>query len=96
MKKIAMLHTSSATLAMMQQLIADIMPEVEVMHLVEESMIKQVMKGRRGNAEYCRPHRRLRAYCRKSGLRYFYYRLLFYWHGGGTVPVSDAAPARPY
>lgn len=25
------------TLAMMQQLIADIMPEVEVMHLVEES-----------------------------------------------------------
>ena len=45
MKKIAMLHTSSATLAMMQQLIADIMPEVEVMHLVEESMIKQVMKA---------------------------------------------------
>ncbi|MEC6162034.1 MULTISPECIES: aspartate/glutamate racemase family protein [Klebsiella] len=47
MKKIAMLHTSSATLAMMQQLIADIMPEVEVMHLVEESMIKQVMKAGR-------------------------------------------------
>lgn len=45
MKKIAMLHTSSATLAMMQQLIADIMPEVEVMHLVEVSMIKQVMKA---------------------------------------------------
>lgn len=45
MKKIAMLHTSSATLAMVQQLIADIMPEVEVMHLVEESMIKQVMKA---------------------------------------------------
>lgn len=45
MKKIAMLHTSSATLAMMQQLIADIMPEVEAMHLVEESMIKQVMKA---------------------------------------------------
>lgn len=45
MKKIAMLHTSSATLAMMQQLIADIMPEVEVIHLVEESMIKQVMKA---------------------------------------------------
>lgn len=45
MKKIAMLHTSSATLAMMHQLIADIMPEVEVMHLVEESMIKQVMKA---------------------------------------------------
>lgn len=40
-----MLHTSSATLAMMQQLIADIMPEVEVMHLVKESMIKQVMKA---------------------------------------------------
>lgn len=45
MKKVAMLHTSAATLAMMQQLIADIMPEVEVMHLVEESMIKQVMKA---------------------------------------------------
>ena len=45
MKKIAMLHTSSATLAMMQQLIGDIMPHAEVMHLVEESMIKQVMKS---------------------------------------------------
>ena len=45
MKKVAMLHTSAATLAMMQQLIADIMPDVEVMHLVEESMIKQVMKA---------------------------------------------------
>ena len=45
MKKIAMLHTSSATLAMMQQLIGDIMPEADVMHLVEESMIKQVMKA---------------------------------------------------
>lgn len=45
MKKIAMLHTSSATLQMMQQLIADIMPQAEVMHLVEESMIKQVMKA---------------------------------------------------
>lgn len=45
MKKIAMFHTSSATLAMMQQLIGDIMPEAEVMHLVEESMIKQVMKA---------------------------------------------------
>ncbi|KNC91573.1 aspartate/glutamate racemase family protein [Trabulsiella odontotermitis] len=45
MKKIAMLHTSAATLAMMQQLMADIMPQAEVMHLVEESMIKQVMKA---------------------------------------------------
>ncbi|ELN4156168.1 aspartate/glutamate racemase family protein [Citrobacter braakii] len=45
MKKVAMLHTSAATLTMMQQLIADIMPDVEVMHLVEESMIKQVMKA---------------------------------------------------
>lgn len=45
MKKVAMLHTSSATLAMMQQLTGDIMPTVEVMHLVEESMIKQVMKA---------------------------------------------------
>lgn len=32
MKKVAMLHTSAATLTMMQQLIADIMPDVEVMH----------------------------------------------------------------
>ena len=45
MKKVAMLHTSAATLTMMQQLITDIMPDVEVMHLVEESMIKQVMKA---------------------------------------------------
>lgn len=45
MKKVAMLHTSSATLVMMQKLISDIMPEAEVMHLVEESMIKQVMKA---------------------------------------------------
>ena len=45
MKKVAMLHTSAATLTMMQQLIADIMPDVEVIHLVEESMIKQVMKA---------------------------------------------------
>lgn len=45
MKKVAMLHTSSATLSMMQQLIGNIMPEAEVIHLVEESMIKQVMKA---------------------------------------------------
>lgn len=45
MKKIAMFHTSSATLSMMQQLTSDIMPAVEVIHLIEESMIKQVMKA---------------------------------------------------
>ncbi|MCU5774817.1 aspartate/glutamate racemase family protein [Erwiniaceae bacterium BAC15a-03b] len=45
MKKVAMFHTSSATLALMQQLTSDIMPQVDVMHLIEESMIKQVMKA---------------------------------------------------
>lgn len=45
MKKVALFHTSSATLAMMQQLIGDIMPDAEVMHIIEESMIKQVMKN---------------------------------------------------
>ncbi|WP_114194218.1 aspartate/glutamate racemase family protein [Edaphovirga cremea] len=44
MKKIAIFHTSSATLGMMQNLIADHMPQAEVMHIVEDSMIKQVMK----------------------------------------------------
>ncbi|MBW7981998.1 aspartate/glutamate racemase family protein [Enterobacillus tribolii] len=45
MKKVALFHTSAATLQMMQQLIGDVMPQTEVMHLVEESMIKEVMKA---------------------------------------------------
>lgn len=44
MKKIALFHTSAATLGMMQTLLADHMPQAEVMHIVEDSMIKQVMK----------------------------------------------------
>lgn len=45
MKKVALFHTSAATLPVMQQLIGDIMPQAEVMHLVEDSMIKEVMKA---------------------------------------------------
>ncbi len=45
MKKVAIFHTSGATLPIMQSLTAEIMPEVEVMHIVEDSMIKQVMKS---------------------------------------------------
>lgn len=44
MKKIAMFHTSAATIAMMQGLLAEDMPQADVMHIVEDSMIKQVMK----------------------------------------------------
>ncbi|WP_318388330.1 aspartate/glutamate racemase family protein [Enterobacter sp.] len=45
MKKIALFHTSAATLPVMQQLIGDIMPQADVMHIVEDSMIKEVMKA---------------------------------------------------
>ncbi len=43
MKKAAIFHTSAGTLAMMQNLTKEIMPEVEIMHIVEDSLIKQVM-----------------------------------------------------
>lgn len=45
MKKVAIFHTAPATLASMQALAAKIMPDVEVMHIVEDSMIKEVMKN---------------------------------------------------
>ncbi len=45
MKKAAIFHTSTGTLALMQALTKDIMPDVEIMHIVEESMIKDVMKN---------------------------------------------------
>lgn len=44
MKKVALFHTSSATLAMMQDLTAKFIPGVEIMHIIEDSMIKQVMR----------------------------------------------------
>ncbi|MFV0547800.1 MAG: aspartate/glutamate racemase family protein [Limnobaculum xujianqingii] len=44
MKKVALFHTSSATLAMIQELTAKFLPNVEIMHIIEDSMIKQVMK----------------------------------------------------
>jgi aspartate/glutamate racemase len=43
--KAAIFHTSAATLALFQTLTAKIMPDVEIMHIVEESMIKDVMKN---------------------------------------------------
>lgn len=44
MKKVALFHTNTATLEMMKKLTMDIMPDVEVIHLLEDSMIKDVMK----------------------------------------------------
>lgn len=45
MTKAALLHTSAATLNLFQNLTAAVMPEVEVVHFVEESMIREVMKN---------------------------------------------------
>lgn len=43
--KAAIFHTSAATLGLFQNLTAKIMPEVEIMHIVEDSMIRDVMKN---------------------------------------------------
>ena len=45
MSKAAIFHTSAATLALFQSLTAKIMPDVEIMHLVEDAMIRDVMKN---------------------------------------------------
>jgi aspartate/glutamate racemase len=45
MTKAALFHTSAATLGVFQPLIAKIMPEVEFMHIVEDAMIRDVMKN---------------------------------------------------
>lgn len=45
MSKAAIFHTSAATLALFQTLTAKIMPEVEIMHIVEDSMIRDVIKN---------------------------------------------------
>jgi len=45
MTKAAIFHTSAATLALFQGLAAKIMPDVEIMHIVEDSMIRDVMKN---------------------------------------------------
>lgn len=46
MKKIALFHTSAATLEMMTKLTSKIMPNVKIMHIVEDSMIKDVMANK--------------------------------------------------
>ncbi len=43
MPKAAIFHTNTATLPVMKDLVAEMMPQVEVMHIVEDSMIKDVM-----------------------------------------------------
>jgi Asp/Glu/hydantoin racemase len=43
--KAAIFHTSAATLGLFQGLAAKIMPDVEIMHIVEDSMIRDVMKN---------------------------------------------------
>lgn len=45
MTKAAIFHTSAATLNLFQTLSARIMPDVEIMHIVEDSMIRDVMKN---------------------------------------------------
>jgi len=45
MSKAAIFHTSAATLGLFQTLTAKIMPEVEIMHIVEDAMIREVMKN---------------------------------------------------
>lgn len=45
MTKVAIFHTSAATLNLFQTLSASIMPDVEIMHIVEDSMIRDVMKN---------------------------------------------------
>ena len=40
MSKAAIFHTSAATLALFQTLTAKIMPDVEIMHIVEDAMIR--------------------------------------------------------
>jgi len=43
--KAAIFHTSAATLGLFQTLSAKVMPDVEIMHIVEDSMIRDVMKN---------------------------------------------------
>ena len=45
MTKAAILHTSAATLGLFQTLTAKFMPDVEIVHFVEESMIREVIKN---------------------------------------------------
>ncbi len=45
MKKAAIFHTSQGTLGLMRSLAADLLPDVEIMHIVEDSMIADVMKN---------------------------------------------------
>ena len=45
MAKAAIFHTSAATLGLFQTLTAKFMPDVEIVHFVEESMIREVMKN---------------------------------------------------
>jgi len=46
MKKAAIFHTSTGTLALMQTLTKQFMPDVTIMHIVEDSMISDVMKNK--------------------------------------------------
>ena len=43
MKKVALFHTSVATIESMTKLTKQIIPDVQIMHIVEDSMIKDVM-----------------------------------------------------
>ncbi|MBS1155070.1 MAG: Asp/Glu racemase [Proteobacteria bacterium] len=45
MTKVAIFHTSAATLSLFQSLTARIMPDVQIMHIIEDSMIRDVMKN---------------------------------------------------
>lgn len=43
MAKVALFHTSVATLPLMKDLVEKYMPDIDVMHIIEEAMIKEVM-----------------------------------------------------
>ncbi|MFV0431220.1 MAG: aspartate/glutamate racemase family protein [Alphaproteobacteria bacterium] len=45
-KKVALFHTSIATVEIMKSLLAQKCPQVEVIHIIEESMIKDVMQSK--------------------------------------------------
>jgi hypothetical protein len=45
MSKVCIFHTTASTLAPVQALAAELMPDVEFMHIVEDALIKDVMKS---------------------------------------------------
>jgi Asp/Glu/hydantoin racemase len=51
MSKVCILHTTISTVAPLQALAAELLPDVEFMHLVEDALIKDVMKSNGPDAD---------------------------------------------